>query len=57
MIFDEPTTGLDPENAKIINDLIFSLEGITRIVITHDWSEELLGRFAGVIKMDEVVAG
>jgi phospholipid/cholesterol/gamma-HCH transport system ATP-binding protein len=39
IMFDEPTTGLDPILADMINDLIIkvsSLEDITSIVITHD---------------------
>ena len=51
IIFDEPTTGLDPENTKLINDYIFSLKGITRIVISHDWSEDYLSRFDKVIDL------
>lgn len=50
MIFDEPTTGLDPENVQFINELIFSSTDITRIVITHDWSKEYLDRFDEVIR-------
>ena len=49
IIFDEPTTGLDPENARLINEEIFSLDGITRIVISHDRKEEYLARFDEVI--------
>jgi phospholipid/cholesterol/gamma-HCH transport system ATP-binding protein len=39
IMFDEPTTGLDPIMADIINDLIIKVsdhEGIMSIVITHD---------------------
>jgi phospholipid/cholesterol/gamma-HCH transport system ATP-binding protein len=39
LFFDEPTTGLDPINADIINDLIVSLVedlGTTALTITHD---------------------
>ena len=39
ILFDEPTTGLDPTSAKLIDDLIIRLrdeEGITSVVITHD---------------------
>lgn len=53
MIFDEPTTGLDPENVKIVNDFIFGQEGVTRIVISHDWSDEYQKRFDGIIKIGE----
>jgi phospholipid/cholesterol/gamma-HCH transport system ATP-binding protein len=39
IFFDEPTTGLDPIKADVINDLITSLVndlGITALTITHD---------------------
>lgn len=49
MIFDEPTTGLDPENVRLIQEFIFNLRDVTRIVITHDRSEPFLERFDEVI--------
>jgi phospholipid/cholesterol/gamma-HCH transport system ATP-binding protein len=39
VFFDEPTTGLDPIMADVINDLIISCvrnQGITALSITHD---------------------
>ena len=39
ILYDEPTTGLDPVTAMTINDLIRSLQqrlGVTSIVVTHD---------------------
>ena len=39
MLYDEPTTGLDPITADVINRLIRRLQerlGITSIVVTHD---------------------
>jgi phospholipid/cholesterol/gamma-HCH transport system ATP-binding protein len=39
ILYDEPTTGLDPITANTINDLIRSLQrrlGVTSIVVTHD---------------------
>jgi len=39
MLYDEPTTGLDPIMADVINDLILDLKkqlGNTAIVVTHD---------------------
>lgn len=39
VLYDEPTTGLDPIRADLINELINSLAqrlGITSIVVTHD---------------------
>ncbi len=36
ILFDEPTTGLDPISTRVIDDLIVSLKGSTQIVVTHD---------------------
>ncbi|MGE5247510.1 MAG: ABC transporter ATP-binding protein [Verrucomicrobiota bacterium] len=39
LLYDEPTTGLDPIMADVINDLIVALRqslGVTSITITHD---------------------
>jgi phospholipid/cholesterol/gamma-HCH transport system ATP-binding protein len=39
ILYDEPTTGLDPIRADIINELILKLErelGVTTVAVTHD---------------------
>ncbi|MHC4367920.1 MAG: hypothetical protein ACYSW8_09925, partial [Planctomycetota bacterium] len=39
VLYDEPTTGLDPIRADVINELILKLQrelGITSVVVTHD---------------------
>lgn len=39
ILYDEPTTGLDPIRADVINELIVALRdhtGVTSIVVTHD---------------------
>lgn len=39
VLYDEPTTGLDPIRADVINELVLKLRselGITSIVVTHD---------------------
>ena len=39
VLFDEPTTGLDPTSVRMIDELIINLReeyGITSIVVTHD---------------------
>lgn len=39
ILYDEPTTGLDPPRADVINQLIIKLQrelGVTSIVVTHD---------------------
>lgn len=53
MIFDEPTTGLDPENVRLIQEFIFNLRDVTRIVITHDRTDAFLNRFDQVIHIGQ----
>ena len=39
MLYDEPTTGLDPIRADVINELILKLNDelhVTSVVVTHD---------------------
>jgi phospholipid/cholesterol/gamma-HCH transport system ATP-binding protein len=39
ILYDEPTTGLDPSNVKNIDELILDLQAtlkVTSIVVTHD---------------------
>ena len=39
ILYDEPTTGLDPVNANVINRLIARLQGeigATSVIVTHD---------------------
>lgn len=39
ILYDEPTTGLDPITADVIDQLIRSLQrrmGVTSVVVTHD---------------------
>jgi phospholipid/cholesterol/gamma-HCH transport system ATP-binding protein len=39
ILYDEPTTGLDPANARRIGELIVALQrrlGVTSVVVTHD---------------------
>jgi phospholipid/cholesterol/gamma-HCH transport system ATP-binding protein len=39
VLYDEPTTGLDPINTRRINDLIRAIQaelGVTSVVVTHD---------------------
>ena len=56
IILDEPTSDLDPENKKLINQAIFNLRDKTRIVITHDWNEDYLSQFDQVIRLDHVLS-
>lgn len=53
LIFDEPTTGLDPENVALIDEFIFSHKGVTRIVISHNWAKEYLDRFDHVVQIKD----
>jgi phospholipid/cholesterol/gamma-HCH transport system ATP-binding protein len=44
LLYDEPTTGLDPTNVEKITDLILELKtklGVTSVVVTHDMASAL----------------
>lgn len=52
IIYDEPTTGLDPLNAQLIDELIWELAqdpNRTSIVITHDF--QTVQRLRGIVAM------
>lgn len=51
IIFDEPTAGLDADNSSEIMETIFSLEEVTRIVISHDGSIMKDNRFDKVVSL------
>ena len=69
LLFDEPTAGLDPTNARMVADLIVQLRGgvcDTSVVVTHDLELTrtvadrvailIDGRFAALGPRDEVLA-
>jgi len=44
ILYDEPTTGLDPPRADVINELILKLQrelGVTSVVVTHDMASAI----------------
>lgn len=60
LIYDEPTTGLDPVLAESINDLVIKINrelGITSIIVTHDMksafkvSHRIAFLYDGIIKV------
>lgn len=51
LIFDEPAASLDPVTRDSLNELIFSLHGYTRIVITHDRREDYIAGFDGAVNL------
>ena len=59
IFFDEPTTGLDPIMADIINELIINCvknEGITAISITHDMtSAKKIGDKIAMLYMGQII--
>jgi phospholipid/cholesterol/gamma-HCH transport system ATP-binding protein len=69
LLFDEPTAGLDPTNARMVSDLIVQLRGgvcDTAVVVTHDVELTrtvadrvailIEGRFAALGARDDVLA-
>jgi phospholipid/cholesterol/gamma-HCH transport system ATP-binding protein len=70
LLFDEPTAGLDPTNAKLVTDLMLELRGgvcDTAMVVTHDVELArtvadrvavlIKGRFEALGPADEVLSG
>ncbi len=66
MIFDEPTTGLDPMAASTVDDLIRSLRadaGVTSIVVSHDLrsiftvADRIAMIYQGHIRLDSTPEG
>ncbi len=69
LLYDEPTTGLDPSNVEKVNELILDLKGklgVTSVVVTHDMASALKvsdrlamlhdGQIAAVGTPDEIQA-
>lgn len=62
LLYDEPTTGLDPINTERINHLINGLKAalnVTSIVVTHDMKSafSIADRMAMVVRGEIVLAG
>ena len=48
LLVDEATASLDNETAHAVTDAILSLEGLTRLVVTHRLEETELARYDGI---------
>lgn len=51
LIFDEPTTGLDAKNEKIVSEFIKQLDNHLVIVVTHSTNQEFLDIFDEIIQI------
>lgn len=51
LILDEPLANLDDETANKIEDLLLSIKGKLMLVVSHQFTEEKLSRFDGVLMM------
>lgn len=51
LILDEPLANLDDATAKKIEDLLLSIKGKLMLVVSHQFTEEKLPRFDGVLTM------
>ncbi len=51
IMMDEPTSSLDDITADEIVDCVTKLEGVTKIFITHDNSENFLKKFDEVLEL------
>ena len=62
ILYDEPTTGLDPTNTEKINELIMDMDeklGVTSVVVTHDMRSafKISDRIALLYQGKIVIAG
>ncbi|MDL2301777.1 ABC transporter ATP-binding protein/permease [Lachnospiraceae bacterium OttesenSCG-928-D06] len=53
ILFDEATSSLDPQNTNDVYKMLFNLENILFIAVTHQWSDEILGCFDEVIYLKD----
>lgn len=51
LILDEPLANLDEATARMIEDLLLSIRGKLLLVVSHQFSEEKIGRFDGALNM------
>jgi len=61
ILYDEPTTGLDPVRSDVINELILKLQRelkVTSIVVTHDMNSafKVADRIAGVVRVADQIS-
>lgn len=60
LIYDEPTTGLDPITTEMVDDLIVEAEemfGVTSVVISHDMASVVrIADYLSFLHMGEIVA-
>lgn len=52
LLMDEATAALDAETSKMVEEAILSLDGLTRIIITHKLIPDLLKKYDYIIVMD-----
>lgn len=53
VLLDEPTTGLDPETRKMVEETVAGMECDILIVAMHEYSPEFLAGFNKVLTMDK----
>lgn len=57
LLADEATAALDAKTAAEVTSAVLSLDGITRIVVTHALEETLLRRFDGILVLKDGKVG
>lgn len=53
LLLDEVTSALDPEMARVIEELILQLTDVMRIVVTHRLEKTMLERYDAIIVMNK----
>jgi len=51
LLIDEGTSALDKESAKSLVEMLLGNKELTIIMISHDMSDELRGKFDNIIKL------
>lgn len=52
LLMDEATAALDAETSLMVEDAVLSIDGLTRIVVTHKLQPDLLRRYDQILVMD-----
>lgn len=53
VLFDEAASALDPQNTGMIYDMLFGMEDVLFIAVTHNWEDALMNRFDEVLYIEK----
>ena len=53
LLMDEATSALDNQTAREVEEAILSINGITRVVVTHKYNADILKKYDGIIVLKD----